>query len=150
MKSKTLQRLLQTAKPEKTSLIWGFIFLVLSSGAGLTYPQLVRWMIDNVVQPKKLDLLLPTVGVLFLAFVIQGIFGNLRYYLFTLSGERIVLRLRKKLYEKILSQEVAFFDQWRTGDLMSRLASDCATLQNTVSVNISQGLRNLGQVLGGF
>ncbi len=150
MKSKTLQRLLQTAKPEKTSLIWGFIFLVLSSGAGLTYPQLVRWMIDNVVQPKKLDLLLPTVGVLFLAFVIQGIFGSLRYYLFTLSGERIVLRLRKKLYEKILSQEVAFFDQWRTGDLMSRLASDCATLQNTVSVNISQGLRNLGQVLGGF
>ena len=150
MKSQTYQRLLSTAKPEKTNLIWGFIFLILSSGAGLTYPQLVRWMIDNVVQPKKLDLLLPTVGVLFLAFVIQGIFGSLRYYLFTLSGERIVLSLRKKLYEKILSQEVAFFDHWRTGDLMSRLASDCATLQNTVSVNISQGLRNIGQVIGGF
>jgi ABC-type multidrug transport system fused ATPase/permease subunit len=150
VKSKTLQRLMSTAKPEKTSLIWGFIFLILSSGAGLTYPQLVRWMIDNVVQPKKLEYLLPTVGVLFLAFVIQGIFGSLRYYLFTLSGERIVLRLRKNLYEKILSQEVAFFDYWRTGDLMSRLSSDCATLQNTVSVNISQGLRNLGQVFGGF
>lgn len=149
-KNTNLKRLVSIAKPEKKFLLFGLLFLVLSSGASLVYPQLIRWMIDHVFQPKKYDLLLPTVGGVFLAFVIQGVFGSLRYYLFTLSGERIVLRLRQRLYESILSQEVAFFDFQRTGELISRLSSDCTTLQNTVSVNVSQGLRNLGQVLGGF
>lgn len=150
MKNKTWNRLFSIARPEIKSLAWGLVFLAFSSAAGLAYPQLVRWMVDNVLQPKRMDLLLPVVLGLFIAFVIQGIASSARYYLFTLSGERMVIRLRKRLYEKILSQEVSFFDFNRTGDLMSRLSSDCTTLQNTVSVNVSQGLRNLGQVLGGL
>lgn len=149
-RNETLRKLSSIARPERKSLILGFLFLVVSSGASLVYPQLIRWMVDNVLQPKRYDLLFPAVAFLFSAFVIQGLFGSLRYYVFTLSGERIVLRLRQRLYESILSQEVAFFDFQRTGELMSRLASDCTTLQNTVSVNVSQGLRNLGQVIGGF
>ncbi len=138
------------ALPEKKSLLWGLLFLILSSGTGLVYPQLVRWMVDHVLQPKKAELLLPVVLGLFGAFVVQGVASSLRYYLFTYSGEKIVIRLRQKLFQQILSQEVSFFDFQRTGELMSRLSSDCTTLQNTVSVNISQGLRNLGQVIGGF
>ncbi len=149
-RNETLRRLSSIIQPEKKPLLLGLLFLVISSGASLIYPQLIRWMVDNVLQPKRYDLLLPAVGFLFSAFVVQGVFGSLRYYIFTLTGERIVLRLRQKFYERILSQEVAFFDFQRTGDLMSRLASDCTTLQNTVSVNVSQGLRNLGQVIGGF
>ncbi|OFZ29694.1 MAG: ABC transporter permease [Bdellovibrionales bacterium RIFCSPHIGHO2_01_FULL_40_29] len=146
----TWKRFYSIARPEQKTLLWGLFFLVLSSGAGLIYPQLVRWMVDHVLQPKNFDLLTKVVLVLLVAFVVQAITGSLRYYLFTLSGERIVLRLRQRLYEHILKQEISFFDFNRTGELMSRLASDCTTLQNTVSVNVSQGLRNLGQVIGGF
>ena len=146
----TFKRLLSVARPEALQLFWGLVFLILSSGAGLVFPQVVRWMIDHVLQPRDASLLLPAVGVLFAAFVLQGLSGSLRFWLFTISGERIVLRLRQRLYEKILEQEIAFFDFQRTGELMSRLASDCTVLQNTVSVNVSQGLRNIGQVIGGF
>lgn len=146
----TLQRLISVARPELPTLALGLIFLILSSGAGLAYPQIVRRMMDTVLQPKNASLLLPSVLGLFAAFSLQSIAGSLRYWMFTISGERIVLKLRQKLYERILDQEVAFFDFQRTGELMSRLSSDCTTLQNTVSVNISQGLRNLGQVVGGF
>lgn len=150
MNPSTWQRIYSVAKPEKKTLALGLFFLVLSSGAGLAYPQLVRWMVDHVLQPKNFDLLNKVVFALLFAFVFQAVTSSVRYYLFTLSGERIVLRLRQRLYETILKQDVSFFDFNRTGDLMSRLASDCTTLQNTVSVNVSQGLRNLGQVLGGF
>ncbi|MGZ6448230.1 MAG: ABC transporter transmembrane domain-containing protein, partial [Pseudobdellovibrionaceae bacterium] len=139
MKNKTWSRLFSIARPEKKFLLWGLVCLVLSSGAGLAYPQIIRWMIDNILQPKRSELLLPVVGGLFAAFALQGVTSSLRYYLFSLGGERMVIRLRKQLYGKILSQEVAFFDFNRTGDLMSRLSSDCTTLQNTVSVNVSQG-----------
>lgn len=150
MKNTTWTRLFSLIRSETQPLLWGLLFLIISSSAGLMYPQLIRWMIDNVLTPKRVDLLLNVSLGLFAAFAIQGITSSLRFYLFTLSGERIVIRLRQRLYQKILSQEVAFFDQNRTGELMSRLASDCTTLQNAVSVNVSMGLRNLGQVIGGL
>jgi len=103
-------------------------------------------MVDHVLEAKDQSLLNKVVGGLFVALSISMVAGNIRYYLFSLSGERIVLKLREQLYRSILKQEVAFFDFNRTGELMSRLASDCTTLQNTVSVNI----RNLAQVIGGF
>ncbi|MDD4973980.1 MAG: ABC transporter transmembrane domain-containing protein [Bacteriovorax sp.] len=150
MNKQTWKRLFTLIKTEKIFLYWGMFFLILSSGSTLIFPQLTRWLIDFVLTPKKYDLLAPAVAGIFCAFVIMGFAGSLRYYFFTLSGERMVLHLRRQLYKKILAQDVAFFDANRTGDLMSRLSSDCTTLQNTVSVNVSMGLRNLAQVLGGF
>lgn len=149
-KSVSTKRLMSVAKPEFKTLGWGLFFLVISSGSSLAYPQVIRWMVDNVLQTKRIDLLWWSVGVLFVVFILQGITSSVRYFLFTLSGERIVLKLRQRVFKNLMAQEVSFFDFHRTGELMSRLASDCTTLQNTVSVNISQGLRNLGQVLGGL
>lgn len=149
-KSNSMKRLMSVAKPEFKTLSWGLFFLVISSGSSLAYPQVIRWMVDNVLQTKRIDLLWWSVGVLFVVFILQGITSSVRYFLFTLSGERIVLKLRQRLFKNLMAQEVSFFDFHRTGELMSRLASDCTTLQNTVSVNISQGLRNLGQVIGGL
>lgn len=150
MSSPTQKRIFSLINLERSTLLWGLFFLVLSSIAGLVYPQFVRWMVDNVLTAKDYALLNQVVLGLFVALSVSMIAGNVRYYLFTLSGERIVLKLRQQLYRSILKQEVAFFDFNRTGELMSRLSSDASTLQNTVSVNISQGLRNLAQVIGGF
>ena len=150
MSSLTRKRIFSLINLERSTLFWGLFFLVISSIAGLVYPQFVRWMVDNVLTAKDYALLNKVVLGLFVALSISMIAGNIRYYLFTLSGERIVLKLREQLYQSILKQEVAFFDFNRTGELMSRLSSDSTTLQNTVSVNISQGLRNLAQVIGGF
>ncbi len=149
-RAKTWRRLVLIAKPQKVALIWGFIFLIIASAAGLAYPQIVRWMVDNVLEPRRADRLLPMVLILFSAFFLQSIAGSIRYYLFTMAGEKIVIGLRQRLFGQILSQDVSFFDFNRTGELMSRLSSDCATLQNTVSVNVSMTLRNVGQVVGGL
>lgn len=150
MPSSTQKRILSLIRLESRTLLWGLFFLVLSSAAGLVYPQFVRWLVDHVLASQDEKLLNQVVFGLFFALSLSMVAGSIRYYLFTLSGERIVIKLREQLYRAILKQEVAFFDFNRTGELMSRLASDCSTLQNTVSVNISQGLRNLAQVLGGF
>ena len=46
-----------------------------------------------------------------------------------LSGERVVSRLRRRLYEHLLRQEMGFFDAQKSGDLVSRLGSDTLLLQ---------------------
>ena len=90
------------------------------------------------------------------AAIMVGIVGvqaaaiGLRMYLFTVAGERIVARLRQRLYGHIVGQEVAFFDSRRTGELVSRLASDTTVLQATVTVNASMALRNVVLLVGGL
>ncbi len=62
-------------------------------------------------------------------------------------GERIVKTLRSRLFYHIITQDVAFFDVSKTGELMNRLASDTSVMQSCLSVNVSMGLRSLGQIL---
>ena len=57
-------------------------------------------------------------------------------------------RLRCDLFDSIVSQEIAFFDETSTGDLLSRLSSDCQMLQTALTVNMSMLLRFTIQALG--
>jgi ABC transporter fused permease/ATP-binding protein len=143
-------RIFKLAKPELKVLLIGTIFLAISSTSNLVYPQLVRTMIDGALGSKQMSKI-NEVGLIMLGiFFVQAIASALRYYLFTMAGERVVLKLRKDLYSHILDQEIAFFDFNRTGELMSRISSDATVLQNTVSVNISMGLRNIVGAIGGL
>lgn len=125
------------------------MFLAVGSAMGLLYPQAIRVIIDEALGHKSRIQIDRAAMMMVAIFAVQGIAIALRYVLFTTVGERVVARLREKLFRSILAQEVAFFDDRRTGELTNRLASDTAVLQNTVSANISIGLRNLASVLGG-
>ena len=145
-----LKQLLTFAYPERRLLIWGTLFLALGSLVLLTFPQAVRITIDHAVESKDLALI-NTMGLIMLVILcIQAIATSLRYYLFTLAGARTVKRIRHRLFNSLLEQEIGFFDGQKTGDLMSRINSDSTVLQNTLSVNISMILRNLAGAVGGL
>jgi ATP-binding cassette subfamily B protein len=143
------RRLATLALAEWPLLTVATVALVLSSAIQLIYPQAVSWMVDAVVKggdPTDLD----TLGLILVGlFLVQGLFAMLRAWLYTVAGERVVARLREQLYGAILGQDMAFFDTSRTGELTNRLASDTTVLQNTVTVNVSMGLRFGIMALGG-
>lgn len=62
---------------------------------------------------------------------------------------RIVRDLRSKLYRRMLNQEVGWFDQKGTGELVNRLATDTYLVGNSLSQNLSDGLRSTVMVLAG-
>ncbi len=148
------RRLLALARPEWRRILVGTIFLLLASVMSLAYPQAVRMIVDGALAKDKgpggggsvIDN--AALGMIVI-FALQAVAIALRYVMFTLAGERVVARLRRTLYEHVLAQEIAFFDERRTGELGSRLASDTTVLQNTVSVNVSMLLRNGASVIGG-
>ncbi|HLU66334.1 MAG TPA: ABC transporter transmembrane domain-containing protein [Kofleriaceae bacterium] len=153
----TVRRLLRLARPEAGLLAAGLLFLFIGSAATLLYPQGVRVVIDAALGTPPpwaagadRARLLEWVAIAMAAIAaVSAIAMGLRYYLFVLAGERVIARLRVDLYRAITAQEIGFFDRERTGDLMSRLSSDTATLQGSVSANISYGLRNTIQLVGG-
>jgi ATP-binding cassette subfamily B protein len=129
------------ARPERATLTIGLLALVLSAGASLLTPYLVRQMIDGLTEGGGREVVDRMALTLLVVFAIGGLFTALRVYMFTLAGERIVARLRGDLYAKLVQQEVAFFDERRTGELTNRLASDTTVLQSAVTSNISMLLR---------
>lgn len=144
-----LLRIFALARPEAVSLAVGTLFLLLGSAATLAFPKAVEVIVDEALVSGDTGAIDTAALAMLGLFALQAVSGSLRFWLFTGSGERTVTRLRTQLFERLMSQEIGFFDRTRTGELLSRLASDTQILQNTVSVNVSMLLRNLASGLGG-
>jgi ABC-type multidrug transport system fused ATPase/permease subunit len=65
------------------------------------------------------------------------------------AGNKIVRDLRSKLFSSIIRQEVAFFDKNKTGELINRLSTDTSLVGQSVTMNISDGLRSIVQAFAG-
>lgn len=147
---KTMKKLFQLSREEWPLLIQGLIFLGISSAALLAYPHAIKKLIDEALVNKNYADLDRAALIALVVFIIQAVTSALRYYFFTIAGERTVKRLRSRLFHQIIGQGVPFFDQQKTGELLGRLSSDTAVLQNALSVNISMLMRSLVQALGGL
>jgi len=144
-----LRRLLALATPEWRRLAVATVFLLVGGAASLAYPQVIRVLIDAALAGGA-EAINRAAAVMAAIFAVQAVAVAMRYYLFTIAGERIVTRLREDVYRSIIEQEIGFFDARKTGELTSRLTADATVMQNTVSVNLSMGLRNLVMVVGGL
>ncbi len=144
-----LRRALLLARPEWKSLVLGIFFLVVASATNLIFPQAIRMLIDGALASGSEGTVDRAALFLLMVGLVSAVAGSARYVLFIVSGERVVTRLRRDAYAKLIEQEIAFFDEHKTGDLSSRLASDTAVLQSAVSANISMLLRNGVAAAGG-
>jgi ATP-binding cassette subfamily B protein len=141
--------MLNLARPEWRGLTVATGALLIGSLMSLAYPQAIRVLVDGALAGGQQSINLAA-GAMAIIFVVQSVAVSIRHYLFTVCGQRIVSRLRDNTYRSIIEQEVAFFDQRRTGELISRLGSDTTVIQNTVTINISMVLRNAVMVIGGL
>ena len=146
----TFKKLLKLSRSEWPLLSWGLVFLAISSAALLVYPHSIKRIIDEAIAQKDQSQLNVAALIALGVFAVQSVTSALRYYFFTLAGEKTVKRLRARLFTQIMGQNITFFDQQKTGELLGRLSSDTAVLQNALSVNISMLVRSLVQALGGL
>ncbi len=138
-----LPKILGLLREEVPALSAGTVLLVLGSALGLVYPQGIRLIVDGALgagDPEQVTKIAIALGVLGL---VQGAAVAGRHLLFSLAGERGVRRVRERLYRSLLAQEVAFFDASRTGELVSRLGTDCASIQSLVSAQVSMAFRHV-------
>jgi ATP-binding cassette subfamily B protein len=146
----TLARIWPLLRLEWKAVAGGTALLLVGSVAALVYPQGIRVIVDGAVAARD-PAQVRTAALLMAALaVLQGLAVAGRAWLFAVAGERGVKRVREALFRSLVTQEVAFFDAQRTGDLTSRLGSDTASLQGLLSSQLSMALRNGVQVVGGL
>lgn len=161
---KDLKRLFRLAKPEYGLLAGALLCLVGTSTVSMSLPFFIGKIIDTTKEdeeerqksdksdePKKI---LGFTEVEFYsglgAILLCGSLFNFgRIYLLRSVGEKMVARLRSRLFAKTLSQDSYFFDVgptgkgMNTGDLISRLSSDTQIISKSLSGNVSDGARSL-------
>ncbi len=135
-----LGRLFPFLAPYRGRIAVAAAALLLAACATLSVPLAFRHLIDSGFgNQQAVDG--PFIA-LFAVAVLLALATALRFYSVSWLGERVTADLRAAVFRQVLSQDAAFFDEIRSGEVLSRLTTDTALIQTLVGTSISLGLRN--------
>ena len=130
-------------KPYRLRLIGAAIALVLAAAGFLVLGQGLKRVIDAGFVARDASALNHALFLLLAVVAVMSAATFARYYLVSWIGERVVMDLRRDLFAHLLTLSPSFFEQARTGDMMSRLTADTTLLEQVFGTSLSLALRNL-------
>lgn len=134
------RRLLAFVRPYRGRLFLALASIVVGSALGLAVPYTLQFLIDAVFQQNDAALLNRITLILIAIFASQSAFTFVRRYLLAFTGERVMADLRLRLFEHLQGLSLSFFNERRTGELVSRLTNDVATVRAVVTSDIATAL----------
>ncbi len=144
-----LRRLIAFVKPYRTYAILGGIGVLAASGLGLVFPAIMGDLVGNALDASgtasdidKTALFL--VGI----FLARSLFMALRIFTLAALGEGVVADVRIATYRHLLTMPIRFFDENKTGEITSRLTSDIAVVQGTVSTALATAAAQIITLVG--
>lgn len=138
--------ILKYAKDESWYIIFGMIFLLGGSVGELAAPFYLGQVI-SALSNDEFDKVGPYCLQLFLIICCSGACGGCRAYTFNVMSEIIARKLRFDFFDSVINKDVAFFDERRTGDLLSRMSNDIQVVQDCLSTSISMFIRSSTSII---
>jgi ABC-type multidrug transport system fused ATPase/permease subunit len=138
-------------RPRRKILAVGFVLMVISRVCGLVLPASTKYLIDNVINKRQLQLLAPLVLAVLAATVIQGATGFAITQLVSKAGQRLIAELRAKVQAHIGRLPVSYYDANKTGTLVARIMTDVDGIRNLLGTGLIEfagGLLTAVLVLG--
>ena len=145
-----LRKLLALMTHERPRLIMAFVAIIINSGLNLTGPLLSSVVIDNYIVSKNPNFgMVLQYGLIFLAMYFVALFtGYIQTRLMAGFGQRILFTLRNSIFGKLQELPVAFFNQNKAGDLISRVNNDTDKLNQFFSQSLMQFLSSIFIMVG--
>lgn len=154
------KRIFAYLRPYSFIFAIGWIFLILSTSAGMMFPFLMGKMlgtgsgeIQNTQDSLKLislDNINQVAIALFLLFGAQALFSFFRVVIFTNVTENALRDIRRDAFSRLIYMPMDFFNRNKVGELTSRLASDITQIQETLRTTIAEFFRQIIIVIGGI
>jgi ABC-type multidrug transport system fused ATPase/permease subunit len=123
-------------RPRRGILALGFGLMVVNRVSGLVLPASTKWLVDNVIGKRQVQLLTPLVLIIVCATAIQGITSFALTQLLSKSSQRMITELRMRVQSHIGRLPVAFYDANKTGVLVSRIMSDVEGIRNLIGTGL--------------
>ncbi len=131
-----MKRLLSLTAPYKGRLALATFCLFISGLINLAFPYVLRVLIDSALVNRDAAQLNTMIQILVAAMLVGAVFDFIKSYLISYVGERVVTDLRKKIYAHLHNLSVSYYDEHRTGEMMSHITNDAAVLQGALSSNL--------------
>jgi ABC-type multidrug transport system fused ATPase/permease subunit len=130
-------------RPRRGLLVAGLGLMAVNRAAGLVLPGSTKFLIDDVIGHRRTDLLLPLVGAVVAATVLQGITSFALTQMLSKAAQRLIAEMRLRVQAHIGRLPVSYYDANKTGQLVSRIMSDVEGVRNLIGTG-------LVEFLGGF
>jgi len=137
-KRKVISRLLGYVKPHLSLAIFGFALTICFTFLNLLPPYLMKVLIDDAIGNANLTLLVWLTISLAVIYLLRALTAAGRSYLLGKLGQRIMVDLRRRLYEHLQVLSLRFYDKNETGRIMSRVMSDTERVQFFLTWGIQQ------------
>ncbi|MCQ2455124.1 MAG: ABC transporter ATP-binding protein/permease [Clostridia bacterium] len=124
-------------KPETIPLVFSVFLSVITTAAVLTTPILTKELVDNIIPNKRTDLLIIIAVALLVIRIAEHGIGLIRANLLRKTGNKMLGRIRKDVYEKATHLPMRFYDKTSTGAVINRINGDTANL-NGFMIRVSQ------------
>lgn len=144
---KTLRRLLSYFRAELPFVIIMSVTVLISVSASVLAPSYQSKAIDKIVSAEY-GLLPRLLGIMLVLYLIHGVTTLIQGYISASLSQRIVSRLRKELFERIVHLPISYIDSHSHGDLISRMTNDADNISNIVSSSLSSLFSGILTLIG--
>ena len=124
--------------PRKNILFVGLILIIISRLASLVLPGASKYLMDDVITDGNTEMLKILLIVVGAAVIVQAITSFLLTKLLSVEAQRLIAILRAQLQKQILKLPIRFFDNNKSGALVSRIMSDVEGVRNLVGTGLVQ------------
>ena len=139
---RALTILLRFAAPYRQRMVFFGLAMIVSAGCFLVIGQGLKQVVDRGFSGGDPAALNHGLFFLLAVIVVMATATWVRFYLISWLGERVIADIRRKVFSHLLTLSPAWFEQTRTGEMISRLTTDTALLEQIVGTSVSMALRN--------
>lgn len=124
--------------PRKGIVILGLLMIVVSRAASLVLPYESQRLLDEVVPNNDMNGLYSVLTIVVVALFVQSSLGFLLTRLLSVEAQYLISELRAQVQRKILSLPISYFDNHKSGELVSRIMTDVEGVRNIIGTGLVQ------------
>ena len=129
-------RALKYVKPYLFRGLCAAICTAIAAGGTAYLPWIIKDMVDQVLKEKNTEMLNYIVISIIVVFIIRGMAFYGQSYLMNYVGQRVIIDIRKAVFEKLQRLSLDFYDKNKTGTIMSYVTNDVGALQSAMVENV--------------
>lgn len=124
--------------PRRKHLFLGLFLIIISRLASLVLPGASKYLIDDVIPSNDLNMLKWLIIAVVAAIVVQSVTSYSLTQILSVEAQHLIAKLRSQVQRHIIKLPIRFFDNAKTGELVSRIMTDVEGVRNLVGTGFAQ------------
>ena len=124
--------------PRRNPILIGLFLIFISRNSSLVLPGASQYLMDNVIINKDTEMLKNLLLFVILAITIQAVTSFLLTKILSVEAQNLIAKLRVQVQKKVMYLPTRFFDDTKSGELVSRMMSDVEGVRNLVGTGLVQ------------